>query len=153
MPPCHRLGSKYRRAISTAVLFPPPLAPSVLPTVARPVLEVSQVRTGQVSSKYAYTEVLTCFYKFWPENQFFIIFIEELNVQIYFFAAGGHGRRNVSADLQMAASYAAQVAHREDQFIPASHSPDNYRQNTSNGNSVRTTFQFDKISQRFSGVS
>ncbi|XP_045478151.1 forkhead box protein K1 isoform X2 [Harmonia axyridis] len=48
---------------------------------------------------------------------------------------GGHGRRNVSADLQMAASYAAQVAHREEQYVPASHSPENYRQSTSNGNS------------------
>ncbi|XP_044760611.1 forkhead box protein K1 isoform X2 [Coccinella septempunctata] len=48
---------------------------------------------------------------------------------------GGHGRRNVSADLQMAASYAAQVAHREDPYVPASHSPENYRQSTANGNS------------------
>ncbi|KAL3274398.1 hypothetical protein HHI36_015791 [Cryptolaemus montrouzieri] len=49
---------------------------------------------------------------------------------------GSHGKRNVSADLQMAAAYAAQVAHREEQYVPASHSPENYRQPTSNGNSV-----------------
>lgn len=49
---------------------------------------------------------------------------------------GGHSRRNVSADLHRAAAYAAQVAHREDQYVPQSTSPDNYRQATSNGNSI-----------------
>jgi len=52
---------------------------------------------------------------------------------------GGHGgRRNVSADLQMVAQFAAQVVHRDDRDplqIPG-HSPDHYRQSTSNGNSV-----------------
>ncbi|XP_066137448.1 forkhead box protein K1 isoform X2 [Euwallacea fornicatus] len=44
-----------------------------------------------------------------------------------------HSKRNVQADLQMAA-YA--VAHRDDgQHVPQSHSPD-YRQPTSNGNST-----------------
>lgn len=53
------------------------------------------------------------------------------------YVSGGHGRRNVSADLQMVAAYAAQVAHRDDsQHVTASHSPDQYRQVTSNGNSV-----------------
>lgn len=48
---------------------------------------------------------------------------------------GGHGRRNVSADLQMVAAYAAQVAH-DGQHVQSNHSPDQYRQVTSNGNSV-----------------
>lgn len=47
---------------------------------------------------------------------------------------GSHSKRNVSADLQMVAAYAAQVAHRED-HLQANHSPD-YRQANSNGNSV-----------------
>lgn len=47
-----------------------------------------------------------------------------------------HGKRNVQADLQMVAAYAAaQVAHRDDGHVSQSHSPD-YRQPTSNGNSV-----------------
>ncbi|XP_017778977.1 PREDICTED: forkhead box protein K2 isoform X1 [Nicrophorus vespilloides] len=59
--------------------------------------------------------------------------------------AGGHGRRNISADLQMVAAYAAQVAHRDEvagggggvgHHAPQSHSPDHYRQPTSNGNSI-----------------
>lgn len=51
---------------------------------------------------------------------------------------GGHGRRNVSAELQMVAHYAAQVAHRSDDGHPmSSHSPDHvYRQPTSNGNTI-----------------
>lgn len=51
---------------------------------------------------------------------------------------GGHGRRNVSADLQMVAAYAAQVAHSNDGggHVHTNHSPDQYRQVTSNGNSV-----------------
>lgn len=53
------------------------------------------------------------------------------------FVTGGHGRRNVSADLQMVAQYAAQVAHREDgHHVQSNHSPEHYRQVTSNGNSV-----------------
>lgn len=49
---------------------------------------------------------------------------------------GGSSKRNVSADLQLAAQYAAQVSHRDDGHqVPSSHSPD-YRQATSNGNSV-----------------
>ncbi|CAH1106618.1 unnamed protein product [Psylliodes chrysocephalus] len=47
-----------------------------------------------------------------------------------------HGKRNVQADLQMVAHYAAQVAHRDDsQHVPSSHSPE-YRQPTSNGNAI-----------------
>ncbi|CAH1161213.1 unnamed protein product [Phyllotreta striolata] len=59
---------------------------------------------------------------------------------------GGHGgshiinhgnKRNVQADLQMVAHYAAQVAHRDDtHHVPSSHSPE-YRQPTSNGNAVQ----------------
>ena len=52
---------------------------------------------------------------------------------------GGHGRRNVSADLQMVAAYAAQVARRDaggGSHHDQNHSPDHYRQPTSNGNSV-----------------
>ncbi|KAF2879290.1 hypothetical protein ILUMI_26882 [Ignelater luminosus] len=51
---------------------------------------------------------------------------------------GGHGRRNVSAELQMVAHYAAQVAHRsDDSHQISSHSPEHvYRQPTSNGNSI-----------------
>ncbi|KAJ3644512.1 hypothetical protein Zmor_022237 [Zophobas morio] len=52
---------------------------------------------------------------------------------------GGHGRRNVSADLQMVAAYAAQVARRDDgggSHHVQNHSPDHYRHPTSNGNSV-----------------
>uniref|UniRef100_A0A1Y1KK34 Fork-head domain-containing protein n=1 Tax=Photinus pyralis TaxID=7054 RepID=A0A1Y1KK34_PHOPY len=51
---------------------------------------------------------------------------------------GGHGRRNVSAELQMVAHYAAQVAHRgDDGHSMSSHSPDHvYRQPTSNGNAI-----------------
>ncbi|XP_019771496.1 forkhead box protein K1 isoform X2 [Dendroctonus ponderosae] len=46
------------------------------------------------------------------------------------------GKRNVQADLQMVAAYAAaQVAHRDDGHLSQSHSPD-YRQTTSNGNSA-----------------
>ncbi|KAG5898518.1 hypothetical protein JTB14_038471 [Gonioctena quinquepunctata] len=49
---------------------------------------------------------------------------------------GSHGKRNIQADLAMAAHYAAEVAHRDDSHqVPQSHSPD-YRQPTSNGNSV-----------------
>ncbi|XP_025837157.1 forkhead box protein K1 isoform X2 [Agrilus planipennis] len=49
----------------------------------------------------------------------------------------GHGRRNVSADLQMVAQYAAQVAHRDDGHHSTAHSPEHiYRQPTSNGNSL-----------------
>lgn len=40
----------------------------------------------------------------------------------------------------MVAQYAAQVAHREDgHHVQSNHSPEHYRQVTSNGNSVRTT--------------
>lgn len=47
-----------------------------------------------------------------------------------------HSKRNVQADLQMVAQYAAQVAHRDDSHhVPPSHSPD-YRQPTSNGNAM-----------------
>lgn len=54
---------------------------------------------------------------------------------------GGHGRRNVSADLQMVAAYAAQVAHSNDGgHVHSNHSPDQYRQVTSNGNSVMTIY-------------
>jgi forkhead box protein K len=55
---------------------------------------------------------------------------------------GGHGRRNVSADLQMVAAYAAQVARRDEgtssHHVQSghSHSPDPYRNPTSNGNSI-----------------
>lgn len=50
---------------------------------------------------------------------------------------GGHGRRNISADLNLVAHYAAQVVHPEDVHqSSANHSPD-YRQPTPNGNSVR----------------
>lgn len=56
------------------------------------------------------------------------------------FLVGGHGRRNVSADLQMVAHYAAEVARRDNgnnsHHVQSSHSPDNYRHPTSNGNSV-----------------
>ncbi|CAH0564603.1 unnamed protein product [Brassicogethes aeneus] len=49
---------------------------------------------------------------------------------------GNHGKRSVSAELQMVAQYAAQVAHREEaHHMQSSHSPD-YRQPTSNGNSI-----------------
>ncbi|XP_019881399.1 forkhead box protein K1 [Aethina tumida] len=49
---------------------------------------------------------------------------------------GNHSKRSVSAELQMVAQYAAQVAHRDDSHhIQSSHSPD-YRQPTSNGNSI-----------------
>lgn len=58
--------------------------------------------------------------------------------------SGGHGRRNVSAELQMVAQYAAQVAHREDgHHVQSNHSPENYRQVTSNGNSVSDFALFD----------
>ncbi|CAH1116169.1 unnamed protein product [Phaedon cochleariae] len=51
--------------------------------------------------------------------------------------SGSHGKRNVQADLQMAAQYAAQVVHRDEVHpLPPSHSPD-YRQPTSNGSSVQ----------------
>ncbi|XP_030764464.1 forkhead box protein K1-like [Sitophilus oryzae] len=50
-----------------------------------------------------------------------------------------HGKRNVHADLQMVAAYAAaQVAHRDDnnsQHVQQNHSPE-YRHSTSNGNSA-----------------
>ncbi|XP_044252699.1 forkhead box protein K1 [Tribolium madens] len=51
---------------------------------------------------------------------------------------GGHGRRNVSADLQMVAAYAAKVARRDEgasSHHVQSHSPDHYRHPT-NGNSI-----------------
>lgn len=60
---------------------------------------------------------------------------------ITFILLGGHGRRNVSADLQMVAAYAAQVAH-DGQHIQSNHSPEQYRQVTSNGNSVMITFPY-----------
>lgn len=47
-----------------------------------------------------------------------------------------HSKRNVHADLQMAAYAAAQVAHREDgQHVAQNHSPE-YRHPTSNGNAA-----------------
>ncbi|KAF7278213.1 forkhead box K [Rhynchophorus ferrugineus] len=48
-----------------------------------------------------------------------------------------HGKRNVHADLQMVAAYAAaQVAHRDDgQHVQQNHSPE-YRHNSSNGSSA-----------------
>ncbi|VEN43613.1 unnamed protein product [Callosobruchus maculatus] len=50
--------------------------------------------------------------------------------------SANHGKRNVQADLQMVAQYAAQVAHRDEtHHVPPSHSPD-YRQSTSNGNAI-----------------
>lgn len=59
---------------------------------------------------------------------------------------GGHmgesSKRNISADLQLAAQYAAQVTHRDDGHQASSnHSPD-YRQATSNGNSVSNKNNF-----------
>lgn len=53
---------------------------------------------------------------------------------------GGHGRRNISADLQMVAACAAQVVRGGDvsgSHASSSHSPEQqYRQPTANGNSV-----------------
>ncbi|XP_074027588.1 forkhead box K isoform X2 [Leptinotarsa decemlineata] len=56
---------------------------------------------------------------------------------------GNHGKRNVQADLTMAARYAAEVAYRDDSHsIPRSHSPD-YKQSTSNGNSIQPVVMSD----------
>lgn len=71
---------------------------------------------------------------------FFILFL-------FFFVCfcctykGGHGRRNISADLQMVAHYAAQVVSGTSDVsgshASSSHSPEHqYRPSTANGNSV-----------------
>lgn len=58
---------------------------------------------------------------------------------------GNHGRRNIQADLQMVAAYAAQVTHRDDSHhIQSSHSPDHYRQPTSNGSAVGLRYNYLK---------
>lgn len=76
---------------------------------------------------------------FWNYNHIFyferLMCIASLVIKFKIFILGSHGRRNVSAELQMVAQYAAQVACREDAL--SSHSPEHlYRHPTSNGNSV-----------------